>query len=79
MDIRLFFEMLDTRVAELKQIGGGEEMIALQRQECFILANNFIGDPIYGNTYLTRMVRPFMDVMNAKILEDMKSSLSPDH
>ena len=78
MNIRLFFEMLDTRVAELKQLGGGSEMIALQRQECYILANNFIGDPIYGNTYLTRMVRPFMDVMNAKIQEDIALSTNQD-
>jgi hypothetical protein len=36
-------------VSELKQEGGGEEMIEMQRQECFILANNFVGDnPMFG-------------------------------
>ena len=46
VNVKAYFEMLDARVAELKHIGGGEEMIQMQRQECFILANNFIGpDP----------------------------------
>ena len=43
INVKAYFEMLDARVAELKQVGGGEEMIQMQRQECFILANNFIG------------------------------------
>lgn len=30
-NLRDYFEMLDSRVAELKQIGGGEEMILMQR------------------------------------------------
>jgi hypothetical protein len=28
-DIKKYFEMLDARVAELKQVGGGEEMIQM--------------------------------------------------
>ena len=59
-NVRDYFEMLDARVAELKQIGGGEEMMRMQRQECFILANNFVShDDTYSKTYLSRMVWPF--------------------
>lgn len=71
-NLRDYFEMLDSRVAELKQIGGGEEMILMQRQECYILANNFIGkSDLYGDVYLSRMIVPFSQVMVAKVMEDM--------
>ena len=60
-DTKKYFEMLDARVAELKQVGGGEEMIELQRQECFILANNFESeDQRPSDAYLSRMVSPFV-------------------
>ena len=42
-NVKMYFEMLDARVAELKHAGGGGEMVNMQRQECFILANNFVG------------------------------------
>lgn len=58
-NLRDYFEMLDARVAELKHAGGGQEMIDLQRQECYILANNFIGDSdVPSKTYLSRMIIP---------------------
>ena len=57
----MYFEMLDARVAELKHYpGGGELMMNYQRQECFILANNFVGnDARFSQTYLSKMVVPF--------------------
>jgi hypothetical protein len=58
-NLRDYFEMLDARVAEYKQLGGHEEMANMQRQECFILANNFVGDDLPGKVYLSRMVIPF--------------------
>lgn len=68
VNIKAYFEMLDARVAELKQVGGGEEMIQMQRQECFILANNFIGpNPKYGDTYLSKMIVPLYDVIMTKL------------
>jgi hypothetical protein len=60
----MYFEMLDARVAELKHLGGGLEMNNLQRQECFILANNFVGtDERYGQVYLSRMITPIVQVL----------------
>jgi len=71
-NIRDYFEQLDARVAELKQAGGGPEMTIMQRQECFILANNFIGDDeTPSKVYLHRMIEPFTRVMTAKMSMDM--------
>mmetsp|Transcript_16585 Transcript_16585/g.28233 ORF Transcript_16585/g.28233 Transcript_16585/m.28233 type:complete len:252 (+) Transcript_16585:541-1296(+) len=71
-NLKDYFEGLDSRVAELKHAGGGEEMIQMQRQECFILANNFIGDDERpGNTYLSRMVVPFSQILSARVIDDM--------
>jgi len=40
----------------------------MQRQECFILANNFIGEnPSYGDTYLSKMIVPLYDVIMTKL------------
>ena len=78
-NLRDYFSALDGRVAELKQLGGGSEMINFQRQECFILANNFVGDPKPGLVYLSKMVVPFANVLSAKVVDDLmgegKSSL----
>ena len=71
-NVRDYFEMLDARVAELKQIGGGEEMMQMQRQECFILANNFVSDDdTYSKTYLSRMVLPFTQVLRNRLEQDL--------
>jgi hypothetical protein len=52
--------MLDARVAELKHAGGDEELENMQRQECFLLANTFVGeDEMYGKVFLSRMIVPF--------------------
>lgn len=57
----MYFEMLDARVAELAHTGGGSEMANLQRQECYILANNFVGpDERFGQVYLSRMIVPII-------------------
>ena len=49
-DLRTYFQMLDSRVSELKHAGQDrEQMMLMQKQECFILANNFISDdPLPG-------------------------------
>jgi len=48
-------------------------MANFQRQECFILANNFVGDdPTYGNVYLSKMIVPFMQVIEHKIEQDIE-------
>ena len=76
-NIRDYFEMLDARVAELKHSGGGLHMLNMQRQECFILANNFIGpDDTPSKVYLSRMIVPFSQVMTAKIMDDIMAKES---
>ena len=78
-DIRGYFEQLDARVAELKQAGGSPEMTIMQRQECFILANNFIGDDeTPSKVYLYRMIEPFTRVMTAKVMLDMSPTPRDD-
>jgi hypothetical protein len=63
-NLRTYFEMLDAKVAELKHMGGGAEMAKYQRQECYILANNFFGkDDTPSKTYLSRMIVPFTQVL----------------
>ena len=46
-------------------------MANMQRQECFILANNFVGDDLPGKVYLSRMVVPFSQILTAVIFEDL--------
>ena len=72
-NIRDYFEMLDARVAELKQEGGVDpDMHLFQKQECFILANNFIGDDdTPGNVYLYRMIEPIARIFSAKMQMDI--------
>ena len=71
-NIRSFFEMLDARVAEIKHsMKESEKLADYQRQECFILANNFIGDDTKpSDVYLSRMIVPFTRVMRNKIKQD---------
>ena len=68
---RDYFEMLDARVAEYNQMGGDEMMANLQKKECLILANNFVGDEFPGKVYLSRMVVPFTQVIGAVAVKDV--------
>lgn len=67
---RDYFEMIDARVAEYKQMGGDEMMATLQKKECLILANNFIGDQFPAKVYQSRMVVPFAQVIGAVAIKD---------
>ena len=70
-NVRDYFEMLDARIAEMKHAGGHPDLPNMQRQECFILANNFISDDERpSQTYLSRMVVPFSQVLTAKVFEE---------
>ena len=48
------------------------ELRTFQRQECFILANNFVGpDEIHANAFVSRVMAPVLDLMfNAKNRQD---------
>lgn len=73
-DLRTYFQMLDSRVSELKHAGQDrEQMMLMQKQECFILANNFISDdPLPGQVYLRKMILPFSEVLHSKMQEDIR-------
>lgn len=69
-NIRDFFNLIDARISEHKHFGGSEEMLNLQRQECIILANNFIGDDdMHGKVYLSRMIVPFTQILKSKVTQ----------
>ena len=79
-NLRTYFEMIDARTAELyhKFQGPNPEGDNLQRQECFILANHFMGeDPVPFHAFISRMLVPVLRVFVAKIIEDMHSTETP--
>ena len=71
-NIREYFTLLDARIAELYHL---ENPLArdLQRQECFILANNFVGpDPTHANMFVSRLLTP-MHVLFDNIISNDKN------
>ena len=62
-DLRKFFNMLDALIAEMYHLGlPGIELF--QKQECFILANNFYGpDEMPSKVYLTRTLWPLLETL----------------
>lgn len=56
--LKRYFQLIDARIAELYQ-SDSHLTRDLQRQECFILANNFIGPVLtHSNIFLSRYLAP---------------------
>lgn len=70
--LRQYFTLLDAITAEYYQVGK-QNIERFQRQECFILANNFYGpNEMPSKVYLSRMVQPMIDVFNNLIKLDQE-------
>jgi len=68
--LRQYFTLLDATVAEKYQLEH-PDIRHYQRQECFILANNFVGpDPIHADMFVSRVLVPMINVM-----ENVKSKI----
>eukprot|EP00347_Sterkiella_histriomuscorum_P023311 403335134 len=69
--LRQFFTLLDATVAEHYQTEH-PQIRHFQRQECFILANNFVGpEEIHANVFVSRVLVPAFNLIeNAKKLLD---------
>ena len=71
--LRQYFQLIDATVAEMYQTDH-PDIRKFQRQECFILANNFVGpETIHADIFVSRVLAPtFHMVENAKLRKDKK-------
>jgi len=61
--LRHYFSLVDARVAEMYQLEDNR-IAEFQRQECFILANNFVGpDEQHSNIFVSRYLVPMSNVL----------------
>lgn len=76
--LKQYFNLIDAKVAEMYQTEHAD-LRKFQRQECFILSNNFIGpDPVHANIFVSRILVPMMQVMeNARQLHSVGKRAEP--
>ena len=61
--LRQYFTLLDATVAEKYQLEE-PDIRHYQRQECFILANNFVGpETIHADMFVSRVLVPMLNVL----------------
>lgn len=62
-NIREYFTLIDAIVAEMYQTEH-IDIRNMQRQECFILANNFVGpEQIHADMFVSRILVPMLNVL----------------
>ena len=63
LTLRQYFTLLDATVAEKYQLEE-PDIRHYQRQECFILANNFVGpETVHADMFVSRVLVPMLNVL----------------
>jgi hypothetical protein len=63
-NVRQYWALVDAKVAEMYHLEH-PDIRKLQRQECFILANNFIGeDETHANMFVSRFLMPMINLFD---------------